>query len=131
MQNPNSAGYGSKLTPFRAIAADADFVTIIPSGFGPTGPVYTVTFGKYTPEVHAIPGTPEVPQKSGPNLPDYQPAIPATPDTPAVPAQFRPQRSEALTLTQDEWDNWDKSMTDEAYILQIAASRFGVTLVST
>lgn len=130
MPNQTIAAYGSTLTPFRAVAADADFIAITPAGFGPTGPVFTVQFGVFTPEVAAIPGTPAVPQKSGPNLPDYVPAQPAVPETPAVPAQFTPQRTEQLVLTQEEWDGWTASTPDEAYILAIAAKRFGVALVS-
>lgn len=127
MNNQTISVYGANLTPFRAIAADANFMAITPSGFGPTGPTFNVQFGVFTPAVAAIPGTPAVAQKSGPNLPDYVAAQPATPDTPAVPARFAAQRSEALVLTQDEWDNWDKSVTDDVYILGIAAARFGVT----
>ncbi len=117
----------SKVTPFRAVADDADFAVV--AGFnGP--PAYQVLFGKYTPGIPEVPGTPTVPQKSGPNRPDYVAAQPAVPAIPAVPPQFTPHRpAETLQLTQEEWDNWDNSMSDEAYLLSIVAKRYGQTLV--
>lgn len=126
MNKQTIAAYGANLVPFRAVAADANFMAVTPSGFGKTGPTFNVQFGVLTPEVPAVPGKPAAPQQSGPNRPDYVPAQPATPDIPAVPATFAPQRSETLVLTQDEWDLWDKTHGDEAYILGLAAKRFGV-----
>lgn len=122
------SGYASKVTPFRAVAADANFIVATPAGFGPTGPKFIIAIGVYVPAVPAVPATPAIPQRSGPNLPDYVPAVPATPGSPEVPAGFQPQRQEELTLNQAEWDNWDKTTTDEAYVLAIAAARFGWTL---
>ena len=75
----------------------------------------------------AVAAVPEVPQRSGPNLPDYQAAIPAIPEQPeqfvahAAPVQ--------VVLTQAEWDNWGKSLTDEAYIRSIVAARLGATFI--
>lgn len=127
--NQENAVIASKIVPFRAIAADADFVIVQPAQFGPP-PSFVVQFGKYTPAVPTIPGTPEVPQKSGPNRSDYVPYQPAVPEVPAVPATFTPHRTETLVLTQEEWDNWDKSVHDAAYVLAIVAERFGQKLAA-
>jgi hypothetical protein len=130
MNNQNTvSALGSPLVPFRALAADANFVAVTAGAFGPP-PSFNVVFGVYTPTVPATEGTPAVPQKSGPNLPDYVPAQPATPGTPEVPAAFAPHRQETLSLTREEWDNWNNSVSDEAYILGLVAARFGVKLTA-
>jgi len=129
MNNPtNIPGYIADLTPHRAIAEDANCAVIMRNGAGDTGPQFTVHIGRKTPGTPAIPGTPAVPQQSGPGLPNYVPAQPAKPEQPATPDSFVPHRSEQLVLTQAEWDNWDKTVSDEAYIRGIAAARFALPL---
>lgn len=114
--------YFSAITPVRLVP-DANAIRVIPVGIGDTGPIYDIQRGRYT---AAVPGSPATPQKSGPGLPGYEPAKPATPE---VPESFVIHESTRLVLTQPEWDNWDKSVSDEAYILGIAAARTSSVLV--
>ena len=128
-ENQSIAVICSKVKPFRAVADDTDYVVINPVAFGPP-PSFQVIFGKYTPGTPEVLGTPEVPQKSGPGLPGYEPFKPAVPSKPAVAAQFTPHRPpETYTLTQAEWDNWNNSISDNDYILSIIAQRTKQVLV--
>lgn len=120
----NQSGYFSNVKPFRAIASDANYVIVVPSGVCDTGPKYTVYIGEKILGEPAISAVPPTPQVSGPGLPNYQPATPGKAEIPAKPDTFITHRTEELILTREEWDNWDKSMTDEVYIVGIALSRF-------
>ncbi len=108
--------FSAQTKAFRSYTEDADCIVIQPATFGPP-PTFTIYFGKYVP---AVPAKPAIPNSGALDLPD-------TPATPEVPPAFKPQRSETLTLTQDEWDNWDKKMTDNAYLTTIALKRFGLS----
>ncbi len=104
--------------PFRAYTDDADCIVVQPASFGPP-PTFQVLFGKYVP---SVPAKAAVKNNGALDLPD----IPAITE---VPAMFKTQRTEIIILSQDEWDNWDKSQTDKDYLAGLAAKRFGLTLI--
>lgn len=98
MSTDNSqSGYVSDILPFQAYKNPANKVVCALAGSGLTGPQFRVLVGEFTP---------------------------STLDT---PERFFIHRVFELALTQDEWDNWDKTKTDSDYIIGIAAKRFGFT----